>query len=258
MDFIKIAIVGDSISEGLGSKKYNYVNSLKENLKKAQIESDIKNFAVSGTTIDYAIDKIEEINRFNPDYLFIFYGNVEAIIRPDLRKETIITTLLPKRYHKMFMLDPRPFFSKNIFKSFIQHMDNIYRFFMRRVVCKLNGTYRLMEPNEFADKYDYFIREMKLHVKNIVCISNVRIDERYFPGTTLSLDEFRLEIQRISNINNTMYVALNEWQKQFFWKCIYGNDHYHPSKDGYEQMGEFFANQILNKINKEEKDYARI
>lgn len=244
-EILKIAILGDSISEGLGSKKYNYINSLEKNLKRVGIKSIIKNFSHTGTTINYALEKIEDIKNFSPDCILIFYGNVEAIIRPDLRKKTIIKMLLPKRYRKIFMLDPRPFYSNVRWKKIFQYLDNIFRYIMRRVIIKLNGSYRLMELDEFKNKYSQFLKEALLFSKKIICISNVRIDERLFPGTTDSMNEFCKIIYQLTQEYNVSFIALNEWQKKYEWAQIYGNDHYHPNKSGYELIGEFFANQIL-------------
>ena len=242
---LKIAILGDSISEGLGSKRYNYINSLEKNLKKAGIKPLIKNFSHTGTTINYAIEKIVDIKNFSPDCILIFYGNVEAIIRPDLREKTIIKMLLPKRYRKIFMLDPRPFYSNVKWKKTLQYLDNIFRYIMRKLVIRINGSYRLMELDEFKSKYSQFLEEVLSCSKKIICISNVRIDEKLFPGSTNSMNEFCKIIYQLTQEYDVGFIPLNEWQKKYEWSQIYGNDHYHPNKFGYELIGEFFANEIL-------------
>ena len=133
---IKIAILGDSISEGLGSKKYNYISAMQETLAQRGIVSEVRNFARTGTTIEYALGIEADVKTFSPDYILVFYGNVEAIIRPDLRKKTFVTKILPRRYRKIFMLDPRPFYSKTKWKSIIQHMDSNFRFFLKALVLR--------------------------------------------------------------------------------------------------------------------------
>ena len=103
-ELIKIVIVGE------GSKKDNYKDSLTSNLEKSGIRVLIKNYARTGTMIDYALGKSDELKKFAPDCLFICYGNVEVIIRPNLKSNTLMTAVLPKRYKKSFMLDSRLFF----------------------------------------------------------------------------------------------------------------------------------------------------
>lgn len=249
---IRIAILGDSISEGLGSKKYNYVSALQEELKECGIDAEIENFAHTGTTIDYALEIEESVKAFCPDFVLLFYGNVEAIIRPDLRKKSFATKILPQRYRKIFMLDPRPFYSKTKWKSIIQHLDTYFRFFMKRLIILTNGTYRMMEPNDFEIKYSQFVRDMITSGYRTLCVSNVRIDDKYFPKSSASLDEYRTIICRVAEKYNTSYIDLYNWQHKFVWKEIYGNDHYHPNLNGYSLMGKMFAKSIMEEFYKTE------
>ena len=80
---IKIAVVGDSITQGIGSKKINYVEIMKTDLGR---NFSIKNYGLTGTTIKYAYEIIEEINEYNPDIVVLSYGNVDAQIRPNIKK----------------------------------------------------------------------------------------------------------------------------------------------------------------------------
>lgn len=249
---IRIAILGDSISEGLGTKKYNYVLALREKLNEYGIDDEIKNFARTGTTIEYALEIEELVKNFAPDFVLVFYGNVEAIIRPDLRKQTFATRILPRRYRKMFMLDPRPFYSKTLWKSIIQHLDTYCRFFIKRLIISCNGTYRIMEPTDFEMKYSQFINHMVSFGCTPLCVSNVRIDDKYFPGSSASLEEFRAIIYRIAKKTNTPYIDLYHWQHEFTWGEIYGNDHYHPNQNGYSLMGKMFAKDIAERVLKHE------
>lgn len=251
---LKIAILGDSISQGIGKKKYNYVNSLKCCLKRNGVDANIKNFALTGTMISYAIDIVAKIKQFKPDCVLILYGNVEAIIRPDLRRKTFITRVIPRRYKKIFMLDPRPFYSKSRIKRFGQRLDNAYRFIMRRVISKLNGTYRLMEPEEFRKNYVMLLKEMKEINACILCCSNVRVDETLFPGTSNSLREFCKVIQEVASENQVEYIPFNEWQKQYPWEEIYSHDHFHPNQRGYRLIGAYFSAFILRYIEKIRKN----
>lgn len=242
---MKIAILGDSISEGLGSKKYNYVDSLKKSLSENKIQADIKNFALTGTMVSYALEILDQIREFDPDCVLIFYGNVEAILRPDLRKKSLVTSLVPKRYRKAFMLDPRPFYSRSGLKKFGQHLDNAYRFVTRRVVSKLNGTYRFMEPEVFRENYKRLLDELQKTAKTIFCCSNVYLDEGFFPGTSESLEAFRRVIVEVAREKKAEYIPLHEWQKNYTWEELYSKDHYHPSQTGYERMGEYFSQFII-------------
>lgn len=244
----KIAILGDSISEGLGTKKYNFVQSLSDRLNSENhdknITVNIRNFARTGTTILYTKQILQDLRNFSPNAILILYGNVEAIIRPNIQKKSFVSATLPRRYRKMFMLDPRPFYSHVKWKSAFQHLDTFYRWIMRRIISKINGTYRLMEPKEFYDEYNKFVKLALKISPTVFCVSNVRIDDRYFPKTSNSFIELRNVIKDVARENNVEYIPLNEWQAKYEWETIYGNDHYHPNLNGYNLMGAYFADII--------------
>lgn len=59
---IKVTIIGDSISQGLGKKKINYCESLKNKIENLTgVICNLENLAVTGKTIIYANEIIEDI-----------------------------------------------------------------------------------------------------------------------------------------------------------------------------------------------------
>lgn len=245
MQEVKIALLGDSITEGLGSKKINYERSLFNHINNGQIKYSIKNFGVSGTTIQYYFQIQEQLNDYNPDIVLIFYGNVEAIYRPIINKKSLIYKLMPKKHKKHFsMIDPRPFYSRKIIKKVFQKMDSLYRFCLKRYFIKKYGTYQILEINVFKEIYEKVLSELVSNKKKIFCVSTVRIDDYYFPESSKALGEYRDVIKNLSENFNCQYINLYDWQLKFSWPEIFGDDHFHPNEKGYELIGEFFANQI--------------
>ena len=53
---VKIVLLGDSITQGIGSRQINYEKKLKSYLNANGIESSIFNLALTGTTIDHAFE----------------------------------------------------------------------------------------------------------------------------------------------------------------------------------------------------------
>ena len=74
----RIVLLGDSITQGLGSQKVNFTSEL-EALRQ---DDEIINMALTGTTIKYACDNVKDILAAKPDMVIILYGNVDAQIRP--------------------------------------------------------------------------------------------------------------------------------------------------------------------------------
>ena len=110
---IKVILLGDSITQGIGSRQINYEELLKEYLSERGVESNITNLALTGTTVEYALKQISKIQEINPDYIIIMYGSVDLQLRPNMETNKWgILSLTPKRYKNIKgMLNPRPFMS---------------------------------------------------------------------------------------------------------------------------------------------------
>ncbi|WP_455579996.1 hypothetical protein [Faecalibacillus intestinalis] len=97
---MKIAIFGDSISEGIGSRKYNYAKELEKIMKSDDNNIEIYNYSYTGTTINY-IFSLNEWKNIKFDLIIVAYGNVDGMLRPNLDKFPNFYKYLPKRYKKM-------------------------------------------------------------------------------------------------------------------------------------------------------------
>lgn len=81
-DKTTVYLLGDSITQGLGSKKINFTAELARLLGK---DYEIVNLAYTGTTIDYALKLLDEGEispRSGRAMCVVLYGNVDAQIRP--------------------------------------------------------------------------------------------------------------------------------------------------------------------------------
>ena len=110
---VKIVLLGDSITQGIGSRQINYEKKLKSYLNANGIESSIFNLALTGTTINHAFEQISKIRKINPNYVIIMYGSVDLQVRPNMNTNKWgILSITPKRYKNIKgMLNPRPFMS---------------------------------------------------------------------------------------------------------------------------------------------------
>ncbi|MDK0557896.1 GDSL-type esterase/lipase family protein [Clostridium perfringens] len=241
----RIAVIGDSISEGLGKKKYNYCNELKENIEKElKINCKVKNFAFTGKTIFYANEIRKEIELFKPNIIISFFGSVDGMVRPNKKKP--FWSLLPKRYTGNGMLDPRPFYSRNKIKSFCEHIDSFIRWHIKILLMKLCGTYSWVSIEEFEKEYrkflDYFNGK-----SNLILVSTVYVDEKYFPNTNDNYILYNECIEKLSHEYKQEFIDVYSLQKKKKWNDIYGDDHFHPNLDGYTWYAKVLSDKILNK-----------
>lgn len=243
---IKVLILGDSISEGLGSKKYNYSDMLKEKLFEYGIEITIMNLAYSGTTIKYIESIKNEILKFNPDISIIFYGNVDGMLRPDINHKPNYYNYLPTRYKKNGMLNPRPFYSSDWNKKIIQLIDSFIRTSLNKILLKIQGSYTWVSLDSFKSEYFAVLRFLVSIDSSIICTSTVCIDEKFFPGTSKSYEKYNMIIQKASQmIENTYYLDIFNIFKKYKMDDVFLSDHFHPSIEGYKILANEYSSLIF-------------
>lgn len=244
----KVYLLGDSITQGLGSKKINFTKDLSLLLGD---KWDVLNLAHTGTMIDFALNLVKS-GKIKPaaqgrTICVIAYGNVDAQIRPS--QNGIIYPHLPKRYKGGGMLMPRPFYSHSIMKKIGQKMDNAGRFALRQVIKLIDGTEQWMPIDSFINTYTNVIKELDSLGIEIICCSCVYIDEKLFPNSREQYISYNKKIKELAHKNGSSYIDLfttfDKCVKENGWNSMYNKDHFHPNSEGYRVMAKEISSTIL-------------
>lgn len=201
---MKVVVLGDSISEGIGSKKVNYIPYCEEMLAGKCV---FTNMAKTGSTIQYPCDHLSEIINEKPEICVIMYGNVDAQIRANRFK---IQHLLPKRYRVGGMLDPRAFYSSKWYKRIVNHIDNAFRFVLKRWVIFLQGTIQLVDINTFRECYELLLKELLNNGSIPLLVSTVYLDDSYFLGSSHEYEKYNQCIKDLSTRYCCQYIDIFE------------------------------------------------
>lgn len=232
---IRIAVLGDSISEGIGSRKVNYLLFLSDLLQANGYRCSIDNYAHTGTTIRY-IEQLDSNLVCGYDVIIIGYGCVDGMLRPDTSHKPNYYKYIPSRYKKNGMLNPRPYYSSHHYKSIIQHIDSMIRWRLNRILLSLQGSCTWVDYDEFMKVYSTVLTEYSK--KSLVCcLSTVKVSDKFFPGTNRSYKIINQIIMDLSLnfTTNVKYIDLyNELDsKEFFYE-----DEFHPNEKGYRRIAE--------------------
>lgn len=245
---IKIAIFGDSISEGIGKLKINYTIELEKLISNIYKKVKIDNYAHTGTTIKYLKTFEEEYKIKHYDIVIIGYGNVDGMLRPNLSSKYNIYKYLPNRYKKNGMLNPRPYYSNKIYKKIFQKIDSLIRWNLNRILLKIQGTTTLVSLEEFQQEYFNVIEKNFKNTKKIILLSTVKVSDKYFPGTNDSYEKYNEKIQILKySYKNIKYIDLYNSlnKKEFFYE-----DLFHPNSNGYKEIAKLIYKEIKgSKIN---------
>lgn len=235
---MKIAIMGDSISEGIGSKKINYAKILGKDYQ-------VKNFALTGTTTEYALDIIENVIDYNPYIVILFYGNVDAL--PRVKSNTwIYRNIIPKRYKGLGMLDPRALYSSKYYKKIFQILDSEFRYRLKNLLIKLQGYEQWVNIDKFKVNYNEILKKLSSNNIKVITLSNVPISEHYFNNANMEYNKYNCIIEELSNKYNYKFINLYTHLEQNQIKDIFLKDLYHPNELGYEIISDLIKNEIIN------------
>lgn len=239
-----VVLLGDSITQGLGSKKVNFTEELQNRLGDCFC---VKNMALTGTTIHYAEEILPTILEEKPQYAVIVYGNVDAQIRP--RRTGRIFKHIPKRFQKNGMLMPRPFYSHSLRKRIIQKFENKLRYLYSKLIYVVDGSEQWVSIQEFSEAYRKVVDSLKREGIQVIACSTVAIDNKMFPGSLEQYMKFNSEIKKIAQLEEITYVdifsRLNTAVCNIGWGNIYCYDHFHPNEGGYDIIAEIIADTIL-------------
>lgn len=244
-----VYLVGDSITQGLGSKRVNFTKELQDILGASY---EVINLAYTGTTISYANELIAKgaivENNDNAEAVcVILYGNVDAQIRPNSKGR--VYPWIPKRFRGGGMLMPRPFYSRNLCRRFGQVIDNLLRKLFAQLIIMVDGTEQWVSLDSFAEQYNHLISTLiDMNIFPIAC-SCVYIDDRLFAG---SQQQYELFSEQIHSLAHEHRVPFIDFFSQFRaevnehgWDSVYNKDHFHPNGKGYHLMAGHIAQTIM-------------
>ena len=244
---MNIILLGDSITQGLGSKKINFTKEL----QRYRMNDAITNFALTGTTILYVQEKMQDILQESPDVVIIIYGNVDAQLKPSRNGK--IFKNLPKRFGHLdgSRILPRPYYSQIWYKNLGQHIENIIRSFFRNLIYFVDGAEQWVSIDEFKRVYETVWCLFRAANIRVLCCSSVFIDDKLFPGSNAQYMQYNDLIKHIADEIGCGYLDLHSVFEtevtQQGWNSVYNFDHFHPNGKGYEYMAKWI-DEALNGI----------
>ncbi len=244
MKLNKVILLGDSITQGLGSKKINFTDELQMKLGD---DYEVVNLAKTGTMIDYGLKQAESNDFSEASVCVIVYGNVDAQIRPNTHGR--VFKLIPLRFQKPGMLMPRPFYSKALTKRLGQLLDNKARLILSWLIRLIDGTEQWKSVDDFSRDYVELVDFLVAKNIRAICCSCVYIDERLFPECREQYALFNSKIEKIARSRGADFVDLFNLLEQHVedegWDAIYNRDHFHPNAGGYQLMANEIAQSIF-------------
>src|SRR5262245_31577133 len=276
--------LGDSLTEGIGSRRVSHVSELVKSLRVARdrqyravhymrlqevdshasdrsvnfnvaglLDTDppgepslwIWNLGCEGRTIESDLAWTPFVKSLQPERVVIFRGSLECIIRPAMIKDGGWPLWLPKSWRNYSSLDPRCYFSSTWWRQAKQHaIDRAKQLVRHRLLAERPGQ-PLIELDIFIKRYEELLSQLRGSVKQILMVGLLPVDDRMFPG---SAEYFRLVTDRL-NILATRYEAnFIDWGSTI--SSIDGSpelfyrDGFHPNSRGAKILAEILRSRL--------------
>jgi lysophospholipase L1-like esterase len=237
--------LGDSLTEGVGSKRISHVGELASQLRAASdtnvhefrlrhidgqtfnrfIDFNVAGFmnvdaqqngadvwlwnlACEGQTIESDFNWLPLITTLRPELVVIFRGSLESIIRPAMLRDGGWPWWVPAAWRGYAAMDPRCYFSTTWWRKAKQTSLNTLKQNLRLKLLKARPGRPLMDLDILASYQTELLRRLRELETRVVVLGLLPVDQARFPD---SPEHFRLVNARLAEIAQTEGAEFFDW-----------------------------------------------
>ena len=222
-----MAIFGDSIANGLGSRGNSYGRQAA-----LALGWDFHDLSGSAQTIDESLRVYETLGE-TFDVVLVAHGITEAIRRPTERA----LRFAPVRWRPLGWMDPRPYFSTSRSRRALERIESSTRWRVKNILMRLGGSRQLISLPDYARALETFISRLEMDGSRVIVLGPPDIDGRYFPGSGAQLRAYADSSKRFAVEYIEVGCVLNQWDD-------YLADHFHPNVEGHSKIAAALARHL--------------
>lgn len=272
--------LGDSLTEGVGSKRVSHVTELANELRasgcvKANVHefrlrhvdgqrfnrfiefnvaglmsvdgqhsaSDLWlwNLASEGQTIDSDLRWIPLIAALRPELVVIFRGSLESIIRPAMVLDNEWPWWVPRSWRGYAAMDPRCYFSSTWWRKAKQILVDAFK---QKVRLKLLRTWPgepLMDLETLASYQTTLLRRLRSLETRVLVLGLLPIEERRFPGSAEHFKSVNARLQQIAKAQDVEFV---DWESHLNGDALFYRDGFHPNAAGAAALAKILRERL--------------
>ncbi|HEU4712724.1 MAG TPA: SGNH/GDSL hydrolase family protein [Pyrinomonadaceae bacterium] len=275
--------LGDSLTEGVGSKRISYVTQLVTQMRSAQREMrvhemrlrsvdprsfnpDIEvnvagkmdldpaqstsdlwlwNLACEGQTIESDFAWLPLITTLRPELVVIFRGSLESIIRPASFHNGAWPWWVPASWRGYAAMDPRCYFSTTWWRKAKQQTLDTTRQKTRLKMLACAAGKPLMDQDAFTDHLTTLVRRLRELNTRVLLLGLLSVDEERFPGSPAHFEAVNAKLRDIANAEG---VEFFDWAAQLKGarNSLFYRDGFHPNLEGANALAEALRTRLVN------------
>ncbi|HEY4423696.1 MAG TPA: SGNH/GDSL hydrolase family protein [Pyrinomonadaceae bacterium] len=270
--------LGDSLTEGVGSKRISHVTEFVKQMRAAaganvhefrlrQIGADFNrqidfnvaglmnvdgdqnpsdlwlwNLACEGQTIDSDLGWLPLIAALRPELVVIFRGSLESIIRPAMVLDGDWPWWVPHSWRGYAAMDPRCYFSTTWWRKAKQSSVDGLKQRARLKLLKFRPGKPLIDLERFTSYQTELLKRLQELGARVIVLGLLPVDQTRFPG---SLEYFKSVNARLKQIADAEGVEFVDWASSLNGGDLFYRDGFHPNAAGADALATILREQIL-------------
>ena len=288
--------LGDSLTEGVGSKRISHVGELVKQLRTTgdmsvhefrlrrmesagfneQIEMNVAglmnvderqgssdvwlwNLACEGRTIESDFEWLPFIDALRPELVVIFRGSLESIIRPAMFCDGDWPWWVPQSWRGYAAMDPRCYFSATWWRKAKQTSIDHLKQSARLKLLKLRPGKPLMDLDLLASYQTDLLKRLRALDARVLVLGLLPVDQSRFPS---SPEQFKVVNARLREIAADQGVEFFDWASVLPSNGKLGElfyrDSFHPNAAGASALAEILREYLgHNKAQNKAKEAGK-
>src|SRR5215217_5984542 len=275
--------LGDSLTEGVGSKRISHVTEFVKQMRSAagvnvhefrlrQVGADFNrqinfnvaglmnvdgdqnpsdlwlwNLACEGQTIDSDLGWLPLIAALRPELVVIFRGSLESIIRSAMVLDGDWPWWVPQSWRGYAAMDPRCYFSTTWWRKAKQSSVDALKQRARLKLLKVRPGKPLIAIEKFMSHQTELLRRLRALGTRVLVLGLLPVDEARFPG---SGEQFKTVNARLKQIADAEGVEFFDWATSLNGGELFYRDGFHPNAAGAGVLAGILRERLCKELGR--------
>ncbi|HJU93398.1 MAG TPA: SGNH/GDSL hydrolase family protein [Pyrinomonadaceae bacterium] len=272
--------LGDSLTEGVGSKRISHVTELVNQLRNAgsdfnvhefrlryvdsqTINPDIDfnvaglingeervrpadlwvwNLACEGQMIDSDFGWLPLIGALRPELVVIFRGSLESIIRPAMLLDLDWPWWVPQSWRGYAAMDPRCYFSTTWWRRAKQSSIDSLKQKLRLKLLKIRPGGPLIDLDLLGRRLSDLIKRLRALGTRVLILGLLPLDDARFPGSPQYFKSVNARLEEIATAEGAEFF---DWGSRLPADGdLFYRDSFHPNKAGASALANILRERL--------------
>jgi len=262
--------LGDSLTEGVGSKRISHVAELAKQLgasefrlrpidaRNGQVDFNVAglmngrasdlwlwNLACEGKTIESDFDWLPLISSLRPEVVIVFRGSLESIIRPAMLRNDAWPWWVPRAWRNYSAMDPRCYFSATWWRKAKQTSVDALKQKARLKLLKLQPGKPLMELEKLVEYQSELLQKLRVVSARVLVLGLLPVSETCFPNSPAYFESVNTKLKEVANAAGAEFL---DWASLLPTKGthaeLFYRDSFHPNEAGARALSEILLQAL--------------